>query len=85
MSCVAWQSTVAVFIGILVGTPLGILLGKRLWILFAHEISAVPQPTVPTLGVIYVGIAALVLANVIAAIPGRYAAHTPTALILRAE
>jgi hypothetical protein len=85
MSCVAWQSTVAVFIGILVGTPLGILLGKRLWILFAHEISAVAQPTVPTLVVVYVGIAALALANVFAAIPGRYAAHTPTALILRAE
>ena len=38
MSCVGVQSTVAVLIGILVGTPLGILLGKRLWILFAHDI-----------------------------------------------
>jgi PPOX class probable F420-dependent enzyme len=76
---------VAVFIGILVGTPLGIFLGRRLWILFGHEISAVPEPTVPALVVVFVGIAAIVLANVVAAIPGRYAAQTPTALIIRAE
>jgi hypothetical protein len=32
-----------------------------------------------------VALAALVLANLVAAIPGRMAARTPTALVLRAE
>ena len=84
-ACVAWQSTVAVAVGVIVGTPLGIALGRWLWALFAHEIFAVPSATVPTLALVYVGLGALVLANVVAALPGRYAARTPTALVLRAE
>jgi hypothetical protein len=84
-ACVAWQSTVAVAVGVIVGIPLGIALGRWLWALFAHDIYAVPSATVPTLALFYVGLGALVLANVVAALPGRYAARTPTALVLRAE
>jgi len=82
---VVWQSTIAVAIGVIAGIPLGIALGRWLWVLFAHEISAVPRATVPTLSLVYVGLGALVLANIVAALPGRYAARTPTALVLRAE
>ncbi|MGO9299372.1 MAG: FtsX-like permease family protein [Acidimicrobiales bacterium] len=85
LTCVAFQSTVAVAIGVIAGIPLGIALGRWLWILFAHEIYAVPRATVPTLLVVYVGIGALVLGNVVAALPGGYAARTPTALVLGAE
>ncbi len=67
------------------GIPLGIALGRWLWILFAHEIYAVPRPTVPVPLVVYVGLGALVLANAVAALPARYAARTPAALVLRAE
>ena len=82
---VAWQSTTAVTIGAVLGIPLGIALGRWLWILFAREISAVPQPAVPVLQVVLVGLGALLLANVVAAFPGREAARTPTALMLRGE
>jgi len=82
---IVWQSTVAVGIGTIVGVPLGILSGRFLWDLFAREINAVPQPTVPVLSIVLIVVGALVLANVIAAIPGRIAARTPTALLLRAE
>src|SRR6202035_5101488 len=58
-SCVAWQSTVA--------------LGRWLWILFADQIHAVPDPTVPALSVAFVALGAIVLANVIAVLPGRVA------------
>ena len=84
-ACVAWQSTVAVVIGVVVGIPLGVLLGRWLWVLFAHEIYAVPRATVPTLLLVYVGLGALVLANVVASLPARYAARTATALALRTE
>jgi hypothetical protein len=40
---------------------------------------------VPGLSIVVVVAAALILANVVAAIPGRIAARTPTALMLRAE
>ena len=44
-----------------------------------------PQPTVPVLSVVLVAVGTLVLANLVAAVPGRMAARTPTALLLRAE
>jgi hypothetical protein len=82
---VAWQATVIAVIGVVAGIPLGIALGRWLWIIFAHEIYAVPVATVPVLPLVLVGLGALVLANAVAALPGRYAARTPTALVLRAE
>jgi putative ABC transport system permease protein len=82
---VIWQATVMAVIGVVVGIPLGIALGRWLWVLFAREIYAVPAPTVPALPLILVGLGALLLANVVAALPGRYASRTPTALVLRAE
>jgi hypothetical protein len=82
---VAWQSTVAVALGIVVGVPLGTVVGRTLWNLFARDIHAVPFPSVPIVTIVLVSLAALLLANVVAAMPGRIAARTPTALILRAE
>jgi hypothetical protein len=82
---VAWQASVAAFVGIVVGVPLGIALGRWLWDLFARGIYAVPQPSVPVLEVVVVALGALVLANLVAAVPGRMAARTRTALVLRSE
>jgi hypothetical protein len=84
-SAIAWQSTIAVGIGTVVGVPLGIIVGRFLWGLFAREINAVPTPTVPAVSILLIVIGGLVLANVVAAVPGRIAARTPTSLMLRAE
>ena len=46
-AAVAWQATIDGLIGALIGIPLGILFGRELWTLFARDINAVPQPTVP--------------------------------------
>jgi ABC-type lipoprotein release transport system permease subunit len=84
-AAVAWHASVAAVIGIAVGVPFGVALGRWLWILFARQLDAVPQPTVPAVSVLLVAIGALVLANLVAAVPGRAAAHTPTARVLRAD
>ncbi len=84
-AAVAWQATVAAIVGIVVGIPLGVIIGRELWTLFANGISAVPDPAVPVISVLLVGVASLVFANLVAALPGRSAARTPTALVLRAE
>jgi ABC-type lipoprotein release transport system permease subunit len=84
-SVIAWQASVAVGIGCVVGIPLGIALGRFLWDLFVNQINAVPDPTVPIVPIVLVAVAALVLANLVAALPGRNAGRTPTALVLRAE
>ncbi len=82
---IAWQASVAVGIGCVVGIPLGIALGRFLWDLFVHQISAVPDPTIPAGSIVLIVVAALVLANAVAAVPGRIAARTPTAQLLRSE
>jgi hypothetical protein len=84
-AAVAWQATTAAVVGIVVGIPLGIVVGRWLWDLFAEQIDAVPYPTVSVTSVVLVAVGTLLLANVVAALPARTAARTPTALMLRAE
>jgi hypothetical protein len=82
---IASQSSVAVLVGLVAGIPSGIVLGRALWDTFAHEINAVPAPTVPVTSIVLIALGALVLANIVAAVPERMAARTPTAWLLRAE
>jgi hypothetical protein len=82
---VAIQASVIALIGLVVGIPGGIALGRWLWILFAREIYAVPDPTVPVLWLAIVCAATFVLVNLVAALPARSAARTATALVLRSE
>jgi hypothetical protein len=82
---VAWQSSVIAAAGLVVGVPLGIAAGRWLWLAFAGELSAVPDPTVPVASIALAGLGALALANIVAALPGRRAARTPAAEVLRAE
>ena len=82
---VAWQASIAVALGVIIGVPLGIVTGRALWNRFAGALHVVPQPTVPAVTVALIALGALVLANIVAAIPGRQAARTETAVLLRAE
>jgi hypothetical protein len=82
---VAWQSSVSAAIGVIVGLPVGIALGRWLWTLFARGISAVPDPTVPITSMVLIALAALLFANLVAAVPGRIAARTSTHILLRTE
>ena len=84
-AAVSWQSTAIVVVGLVAGIPLGIALGRFLWQLFAHQLSAVVDPTIPGVPLLIVAVGAVVLANLVAALPGRSAARTPTALVLRVE
>jgi hypothetical protein len=85
LSAVAWQASVAGAIGAFFGIPLGIVVGRWLWTLFANNIYAVPRPTVPFIPLVIVALSALVLANLVAALPGRSAARTSAAQVMRGE
>jgi FtsX-like permease family len=82
---VAWQATAVAVTGIVVGIPAGIAAGRWLWIAFAHQLSAVPEPVVPALPIVLTACGALALANIVALGPGWRAARTATAAVLRAE
>jgi ABC-type lipoprotein release transport system permease subunit len=82
---VAWQASVAAVVGIGVGMPLGVALGRFLWILFARQIYAVPAPAVSVGTLALVALGTILLANLAAAMPGRSAGRTAAALALRTE
>jgi hypothetical protein len=84
-AAVAWQATTAAVVGIVIGIPLGIVVGRWLWDLFAEQINAVPYPTVSVPSVVLVALGTVLLANLVAALPARSAARTSTAVMLRAE
>jgi FtsX-like permease family len=83
-AAIAWQASTIATISAALGIPIGIIAGRQLWDLFARDINAVPQSTVPA-SLILVALAALLLANLVAAAPARVAARTPAALVLRSE
>jgi len=84
-AAVAWQATVTAAIGLVIGIPLGIAAGRWLWLAFASELAAVPDPVIPAVSITLAAVAALILANLVAAVPGLRAARTPAATVLRAE
>jgi len=82
---VAWQAAVTATIGAVVGVPLGVAQGRTLWGVFARKLYVVPAPAVPALTVLLVAFGAIALSVLVSARPGRAAARTSTALLLRAE
>jgi len=84
-STVAWQASTAALIGVAAGVVVGVAAGRWLWILFARQVYAVPDATVPVLAIVLTALGTLVLANLIAVVPGRSAARTPAAVLLRSE
>jgi len=82
---VAWQATTIVAIALLVGLPAGIAGGRWAWRVFAAQLGVLPEPAIPLTTIIIAIPAALALANLIAAVPGRAAARTQPATALRTE
>lgn len=84
-AAVAWQATALVGIALVFGLPLGLAGGRLAWKVFADQLGIVPEPVMPVLGVLVLVPATLVVANLLAALPGRSAAATRPALVLRSE
>jgi ABC-type antimicrobial peptide transport system permease subunit len=82
---VAWQSSAIAAVALLLGLPIGIGLGRWVWALFANSVGVAGDPSVPLLVVLLIVPGALLLANVIAAGPGRSAAKIGAAAVLRSE
>ncbi|MCU1451464.1 MAG: hypothetical protein JWP02_3634, partial [Acidimicrobiales bacterium] len=82
---VAWQATSLVAIAIAIGLPVGVALGRAVWGRFAANAGFVPEPVVPSLTTLLVIPGALLLANLVAAIPAWLAGRVPAAGVLRTE
>ncbi len=84
-AAVAWQATVLVVVSLLIGVPLGIAAGRWGWRAFAENVSVLPVPKIPWVAVALIVPGVIALANLIALVPGRIAARTEAARILRSE
>jgi hypothetical protein len=82
---VAWQATAVVAAATLIGLPLGVLVGRFTWHLFATDLGVAPEVVVPALPIALVVPVALVLGNALAAVPGALAARIRPAPVLRTE
>lgn len=66
---VLWQATTVALVGIVVGVPLGIVVGRVVWNTFATNLGAVPVAAVPGPTIAALAVGVLVVANVLAVIP----------------
>ncbi len=82
---IAWQATSIIGVGLVVGVPLGVVLGRLTWKLFAEQLDVLAQPAVPLLAIAVIALAATAAANALASLPARYARAVPPASTLRDE
>ena len=83
VASVAWQATTLALIGVVIGLPLGIVLGKATWNLFANNLGVVPSAVVPVWFVGALAVAVVVAANLLALAPAAAAIRVRPARLLR--
>jgi hypothetical protein len=82
---VAWQASTVAAVGLVIGIPLGLLVGTYVWRRVADELGVSSDPVWPFLGIVLVAAGALAAVNLIATVPARRAARTRPAVVLRSE
>ncbi len=82
---VAWQSTAFVSVALLIGLPVGIAGGRLLWDAFATQLGTLVEPVTPPVPLLLLVPAEVIVANVVASVPGLLASRTAPALVLRSE
>ena len=85
MRVVSWQAAALTVAALIVGIPLGLVAGRWSWALFAASVGVSPGAAVPALAVLAEAAVALLLAVVIAVVPGRAAGRVRPAASLRTE
>lgn len=82
---VATQATVLGAIGLLLGVPLGVIVGRAVWKLVTTGAGFASIVTVPAGALLGLVLATLVIVNLIAVVPARRAARLRPAVVLRSE
>jgi hypothetical protein len=82
---VSWQATALAVAGAVIGVPIGMLLGRFVWVRVADAYGIANDPAWPWVVIVAAVPAAVVLSNLIAWWPGRRAARVSPAKVLRTE
>jgi hypothetical protein len=83
VSTVSWQATTLALVGVVVGVPLGLVVGRGVWNTFANNLGVVPVAVVPWLLTVAITAGVLVGANVIAIAPALVATRSKAGDLLR--
>ena len=84
-AAVVLQASAVALVGLLVGIPLGVVVGRLAWGRVADGLGVATDAAVPTLALVLTVPAVLLVAVLVAALPARAAARRPVATTLRAE
>ena len=82
---VSWQATTFALLALVLGIPLGVAAGRLVWRAVATTIGLDVDPALPQAWIVLLVLTVLVVANIVALLPARTAAHTRPAEILRSE
>jgi FtsX-like permease family len=84
-AAVCWQAAAVALVGIVIGAPAGIAVGRVLWRVFATNFGVVPVAVVEPVLIAVLAAGVLAAANLLAAVPALLAARSRPAQLLRAE
>ena len=82
---VAWQATTVAAVALVIGVPLGVALGRWTWSLLIDRIGVLAEPVTPGPALLVGVVGTVLVANLVAAWPGRMAAGIRPAVALRSE
>lgn len=82
---VAWQATTLASIGLVVGIPLGLVLGRASWSIVATRLGIDEHITIPWTAILLTVPAVVLVANALAVVPAWRASRTRPAVVLRSE
>jgi hypothetical protein len=84
-SVAAWQATTVAVIGVVLGVPAGLAIGRWSWAAVTNALRVVDETPTPVVSIVVIVLATLALANLLAAVPGHRAARIHPADALRTE
>ena len=80
---IAWQANTIAALALVLGLPLGLIIGRWLWIAFTDQLGVETITATPWIAGVVLVLAVLIAVQLIAALPARSAARTNTSQAFR--